>query len=123
METPKIFTKNNFGIGICECCASCKHRQLDNRTRICLAGEGAVPSNYVCGQWEMSDSYVNVGKGGGRIKKREYLLYAVDRLMEDNSAAVAAIANGRQHTRVTLAEIRNDFMKKFKTKSIYVIDR
>ncbi len=109
MEIPKIFTRNKYGISIVKCCASCKFKQLDNRTRLCLAGEGAVPSSYVCSGWQMNPTYENVGKGDGSVKTSEYLHYALKRLYDDFNETVAAIHNGKPHERLGLKDIKREF--------------
>ena len=121
MEASKIFTTNKYGVSIVKCCASCKFRQLDNRIRLCTAGEGSVPSSYVCNSWEINPTYENVGKGDGNIKTSEYLHYALDRLFDDYNTSVAASQNGIIHKRLSIADIRKEFAKHNGT--IYAIEK
>ena len=72
MDKLKYYTKNKYGISIVKCCASCKHKQADSRVRLGLNGEGSVPSDYLCKAWEMSEGLDNAGKGGGKVKKKDY---------------------------------------------------
>lgn len=72
----KEFERNRFGIKIVKCCASCKHHAADGREsiRICMDGRGEHHLDYLCdGGWEMAEGLDNVGKGGGCVKKKEYL--------------------------------------------------
>ena len=121
METPKIFTKNKYGVSIVKCCASCRFKRLDNRNRLCLVGEGTVPSSYVCRQWEMNPIYENVGKGNGNVKTSEYLHYALDRLNDDFYETLTDIHKGKFRERISLAELRREYEKKHG--NIYTIER
>lgn len=113
MESSKLFTKNKYGITIVKCCASCSFKKIDNRMRICMAGEGAVPASYVCQNWQMSPDYEKVGKGGGKIKKYEYLQYILNRLEIAESEAITAASKGLFYRRPSIAEIHEDYMKEY----------
>lgn len=111
----KPYENNNMGIPIKKCCASCEHKRFDNKNRICLLGEGMVPPSYVCKRWRMSSNLLNVGKGDGRIKKREYLMYALNRLMEEDVSAEDAATAKQMYRKATLGEIRSEFMGRQET--------
>ena len=49
------FTRNQYGIIIKECCASCKYKQLMSRKRQCKITKRAVESAHVCRKWEMTE--------------------------------------------------------------------
>lgn len=106
MEVHKEFFKNRFGCSIVKCCASCKHKQYDNNNRKCEIDGSAVRPDYLCSdRWEMSDKLDNAGKGGGKVKRREYLMS----VLSDKSVGLS------------LASIREDFEKVHG--SIYVTSR
>ena len=70
------FYKNIFGVSIKKCCASCKfmtHKDADLRS--CTKGYRGVGKDFLCGEkwWEMNPGLQNAGKGGGKVKKYEYL--------------------------------------------------
>ena len=112
MEKPKNIERNGYGVDIVMCCASCLYKMLDQRTRICVAGEGSVPSSFLCKGWKMAESLKNVGIGNGKVKRKAYLEYCAEVLVEDNELAVAAAENKRSYQRTTLSEIRSSFEKK-----------
>ena len=111
MELKKSFFPNKYGVKICMCCASCKHKQLDKSLRICKKGEGQVPPSYLCPDWEMKEDFDNAGKGGGDIKRRDYLEYALERLSADEYEALVAAEKKLPYKRVTIFEIREEFKK------------
>ena len=113
MRTEKCTIKNRYGITVVMCCASCKHKRLDNNMRLCTKGEGAVPPNYICPDWEISDTFNKPYKGDGRVKTQRYLQYALDRITEDDRQAVLASAAKKIYKRVSISQIRDDFEKEY----------
>ncbi|MBQ3769942.1 MAG: hypothetical protein II866_13255 [Prevotella sp.] len=55
------FTRNQYGIVVKECCASCKNRLLMSRKRQCRLTKRAVASGHVCRKWEMAEHLKNIG--------------------------------------------------------------
>ena len=105
MGKRKIFTKNKFGISICKCCASCMKKSFDKRLRLCTVGEGLVLPSHVCKKWVMSPYLENVGRGTGYVKRKDYLLFALDRLMENGTA-------GRPVANIdSVGEVRSEFTR------------
>ena len=77
----KEFETNEYNIKIVKCCASCAHHAADGREgiRLCLKGFGEHYLDYLCfNGWDMQDRFKNAGKGGGKVKKREYLQMLID---------------------------------------------
>ena len=73
----KEFKRNNYGILIVKCCASCvnAHSKGDDK-RYCSLGGRAHNSDYYCGKhWVMKEGLKNAGKGGGKVKKKQYFDY------------------------------------------------
>ena len=64
---------NRYGAGIVKCCASCTHKVIDTRSRICDCGGGIVKPSDLCTDWQVQKGLENAGKGGGKVKKRAYL--------------------------------------------------
>lgn len=104
MEKPKVFTKNMYGIDVVMCCASCKYKRLDKNNRLCTIGEGPVPADYLCKNWEMNDVLAKVGRGEGRVKKREYLQHALE-------ASIARDAPSAQRLSGAILETRSKYQK------------
>lgn len=77
----KEFVKNKYKVNIVKCCASCKFHDSngDERIRICKRGYGDHELDYLCGGgWEMEPKLENAGKGGGRVKKKEYIQFIME---------------------------------------------
>lgn len=76
MRMKKNCVLNDYGVVIKKCCASCAHKALGTGEdqRICLLGEGAVPKNYICADWEMAKNYRNIKLvHRGQISKPHYV--------------------------------------------------
>ena len=111
MEKVKYFTKNRYGITIVKCCASCRHKQADNRGRICMNGEGQVPTDYLCGEWQMAEGLDNAGKGGGVVKRKEFLDYAINAHFTESAKTIRAFINKQSYTRMSKDDIRSEWEK------------
>lgn len=82
----KDFTTNFYGCKIVKCCASCAfENQLTDQQRLCASGEGCVSPHYLCPNWQMRDSLQNAGKGGGKIKKKSYLMLVANTISEEQA--------------------------------------
>lgn len=113
MNKNGLKVKNRYGIEIVKCCASCKNKRCDNHARICVAGEGIVPSNYLCAQWEMDYGFDTAGRGDGRIKKRMYLDFCYRKIVEENRKAIQ-YANAKMiFKRKTIDEIRAEYIQEY----------
>jgi len=111
--------RNAHGCKIKKCCASCGHKCIDNEgTRVCALMMLKVQQRFKCKQWQMSDGLKNAGMSGGKVKRKEYLIY----VQEIRSAESDNIQNGiiTEQERKTLEEIREMFTKKYG--SIYVME-
>lgn len=108
--------RNEHGIEIRECCASCKHKDLTRlmASRFCLQHHKKVKPRECCEQWAMSEQMEAAGSGGGKVKKKAYLRFVLQ-MREDESLAEQLKV---QIPHKTLTEIRQDF--EAKNGSIYV---
>lgn len=80
-DIAKQFVKNDYGVTIVKCCASCLHHVSDGRDkiRICRKEHRGHWMDYLCKNgWEMDKGLENAGKGNGRVKKREYIQYILE---------------------------------------------
>lgn len=111
-------TKNGHGISVAKCCASCKNKKSNNRTRLCLLGAGTVSPRHYCQQWEMAEGLKNAGKGGGKVKKKTYLSYSLETFFHEGQRLQEAVNMKQPFLRKSIMETREDFEKKFG--SIYV---
>lgn len=108
--------RNQHGIEIRECCASCKFKDLTRliSSRFCLQHHKSVKPRGHCKQWEMSEQLEAAGSGRGKVKKKAYLKYVLE-MREDESLAEQL---GIKSPHKTLEQIRKDFEEK--NGSIYV---
>ena len=108
--------RNDHGIEIRECCASCKHKDLTRlmASRFCLQHHKKVKPRGHCKEWAMSEQMEAAGSGRGKVKKKAYLKYVLQ-VREDESLADQLKV---QLPHKTLTEIRQDF--EAKNGSIYV---
>ena len=109
-------TRNQHGIEVKKCCASCKHKDLTRLVlaRYCSQHHEKVKPRECCEQWEMSEQMEAAGSGGGKVKKKAYLKYVLD-VREDESLADQL---GIKFPHKSIGQIRKDF--EGKNGSIYV---
>ena len=109
-------TKNQHGIEVKKCCASCKHKDLTRLVlaRYCSQHHEKVKPRECCKQWEISEQMQAAGSAGGKVKKKAYLQYVLE-VREDESLADQLKI---QFPHKSLEQIRKDFEEK--NGSIYV---
>ena len=75
-----FIVKNNYGIPIKICCASCMHNlgMHTEYTRKCGKGGGNVKPSHSCIKWAIKPCLEKAGKGNGMIKKKAYLDFVRD---------------------------------------------
>ena len=102
--------RNQHGIEVRECCASCRHKDLTRliSSRFCLQHLKSVKPREWCEQWAMSEQMEAAGSGRGKVKKKAYLKYVIE-VREDESLADQL---GLQAPHKTLEQIRQDFEAK-----------
>ena len=108
--------KNQYGIEVKECCASCRHKDLTRllSARFCSLHQKKVKPREGCKQWEMSEQMQAAGLSGGKVKKKEYLKYVME-VREDESLADQLKI---QFPHKSISQIRKEF--EAKNGSIYV---
>ena len=98
-------TKNQYGVFIKKCCASCKHLQYEKKlVRKCQFDGYAVKPDDLCEDWEMNKNLEAAGIGGGSVKKKSYLMYVLNYNHPDNPLL-----------HVTLKGMRWEYEQKFGT--------
>lgn len=99
----KVKMKNKYGIEIVACCASCLHKHAGTEhSRICDAGEGVVSPKHLCIKYEMHDRLQEAGKGGGRVKKKDYLDFLLNYEQPED-----------EKLRIKLSQQRAEYMEKY----------
>ena len=108
--------RNQHGIEVRECCASCRHKDLTRliSSRFCLQHHKSVKPRGHCKQWAMSEQMQAAGLSGGKVKKKAYLKFVLQ-VREDESLADQL---GIKSPHKTLKQIRQDF--EAKNGSIYI---
>ena len=109
--------RNQHGIEIRECCASCKHKDLTRliSSRFCLMHNRSVKPRGWCEQWAMSEQMEAAGSARGKVKKKAYLRYVMA-VREDESLADQLGLSQFPHK--SIEQIRQEFENK--NGSIYV---
>jgi hypothetical protein len=72
--------KNQYGVSIVMCCASCENNKDVNNefTRLCGEGMGIVKTSFLCENYKMREQFKAAGKGGGRVHRHDYNMYMLD---------------------------------------------
>ena len=109
--------RNEHGIEIRECCASCKFKDLTRliSARFCTQHHKSVKPRGHCKEWTMSEQMEAAGSGRGKVKKKAYLKYVLE-VREDESLADQLGLSQFPHK--SIDQIRKDF--EAKNGSIYV---
>lgn len=108
--------RNQHGIEVRECCASCRHKDLTKlaTARFCQLHQKSVKPREWCEQWAMSEQMEAAGSAGGKVKKQAYLKYLMA-VREDESLADQLKV---QYPHKSIEQIRREFEEK--NGSIYV---
>ena len=104
----KKCVRNEHGINIKMCCASCKQRKItSDRGRVCGLTSNKVKAGNCCNQWEMTPRLQNAGLSGGQVKSWRYLSYYRERWTEQRDA----LTSGRitAATMLSAEEIREEY--------------
>ena len=108
MEKKIIYhTRNKHGVRVARCCLSCacKLYTRENVLRQC-ALDGLCHSCYhICHDWEMSRTIQGAGTSGGKIKRREYLMYAMSVRQREEEMKID------QELCMSIEDIRAEFEK------------
>ena len=102
------FTRNEHGVKVTMCCASCKKRVITcEESRVCgLSGEQVSGSDR-CEHWEMSRRLHNAGMSGGKVKSWRYLCYYRERWIQQREAVIAGRIEADEM--LSVADIRKEF--------------
>ena len=101
--------RNSHGILVNRCCASCKFKDLTRlmTARFCTEHHKGVKPRDCCKQWALSGQLEAAGRGGGQVKRRDYLRYLLE-VREDESLADQL---GIRTPHKTIDQIRSEFEK------------
>ena len=81
-------TRNKHGIRMARCCMSCAYREETElmTERVCALDKVKHRRYHMCRDWEMNRTMQAVGTSGGRIKRREYLMYVLSVRLKEQEA-------------------------------------
>ena len=101
--------RNSHEIEVKKCCASCRYKDLTRlmTARFCTQHSKSVKPKCCCKQWAISDQLEAAGRGGGQVKRREYLRY----LLEVRSDESLADQLGIRTPHKSIDQIRSEFEK------------
>ena len=86
-DSQKKSMRNQHGIEIRKCCASCQHKCTDtDGRRICGLMQIVVEQKFDCPKWELAEGQQNAGRSGGKVKRREYLMFVFETRMQEREA-------------------------------------
>ena len=89
-DSQKKSMRNQHGIEIRKCCASCQHKCMDtDGRRICGLMQIVVEQRFDCPKWELAEGLQNAGRSGGTVKRREYLMFVFETRMQEQEAIAA----------------------------------
>ena len=107
---------NRFGIMVKKCCASCKHKCLnDYAQRNCELTKRKVMALQVCDDWQMSEQLELLGCEHGHVQRREYQLTLMEVRASDHLATMSVLTI----TSKSLEEIQKEFEKEHGTRFIF----
>jgi hypothetical protein len=84
--------RNEHGVNIKKCCASCGNKGLgkNDGRRICIKGEGEVPADYLCEDWMMSQQCQKIKcETFGMVKKPTYIAWLKKQVDEINARDIS----------------------------------
>ena len=68
-ESISLYVRNNCGIRIKRCCASCNLKEIQSTgKRICTLTQENVNALHVCEHWEIHEGLVNAGRRKGVVR-------------------------------------------------------
>lgn len=80
--------RNQHGIEIKMCCASCQHKVCNHDgSRVCSKMRLKVEQQFCCKEWTLAEeSFSKAGRSGGKVKRREYLMFVFETRMQEQEA-------------------------------------
>ena len=112
MKKRTVYERNRFGVRVKKCCASCQHKCIDlDGTRVCALMTLIVTPDFRCPKWEILEGLLQAGKGGGKVKNRQYLKF-VQEVREKEQQAIEA-GEMVQKDRQTNDALRTQFQEMF----------
>ncbi len=119
MNKRRSFARNRQGVKVLKCCASCQHKcVMPDGTRLCaLVMDLIVEPDFKCHKYEMQKGLLNAGKGGGKVKRHEYLEFVRETRMQERMAIDKGLMKANEQ------QSANALRKQFEElygKSVYV---
>lgn len=106
-ENVVFHTRNKHGVRIARCCMSCAFKEESELKTIRVCSLDKLPHHrcHMCRDWQASQTMEGAGTSGGRIKRREYLMFVLAIRCEEQEEADA----GKEIVPKDVREIRAEF--------------
>lgn len=106
-ENVVFHTRNKHGVRIARCCMSCAFKEESELKTIRVCSLDKLPHHryHMCRDWQASQTMEGAGTSGGRIKRREYLMYVLAIRYEEQLAE----EKGQEIVPRSVEEIRDAF--------------
>jgi hypothetical protein len=102
--------RNQHGVEIKKCCASCRHKKNGNDGgRICSLMQIVVGQQFTCPKWAVADGLMNAGRSQGKVKRHEYLMFVFETRMQEREAIDSGLMLPKEVA--TLDSLRERFEK------------
>lgn len=110
-EKVLFHTRNKHGIRMARCCMTCAYKVIteQNKLRFCMLDQLTHRRCHMCHDWQMNAQMQGAGTSGGRIKRREYLMFVLAIRCEEQEEADA----GKEIVPKDVREIRAEFESKY----------
>lgn len=103
-----MYERNQNGINVKRCCASCRSRRVSwEGGRSCAVTGMPVESGSSCDKWAMEPKLQNAGLSGGRVKTLRYLTFYRMRRTEQREQILAGTLSANDVQ--SAADIRREF--------------
>ena len=103
--------RNQHGIEIMKCCASCQLRVVEDGARICVVKQKRVLKTGCCECWRLGERMQLAGHRRGRVKCSDYLAFVLQiKLQEQDAIEAGTLAEERQLKRKAM---RKRYVKQF----------
>ena len=95
-EKVLFHTRNKHGIRMARCCMSCAFKEESELKTIRVCSLDKLPHHrcHMCRDWQASQTMQGAGTSGGRIKRREYLMYALAIRCEEQESLTPTLSKG-----------------------------
>lgn len=110
MTDDGFFIISRYGVKVLKGCVSCVYKDRDEHPSECDKVKSSKYHPHVCPKWEARFNIDAMGKGDGKVKRREYLEFVLERLSNDNSENISTLHPAELKKYITA--LRKEFEEK-----------